>query len=112
LKLDLNVDVLTVQQLFVMPEIDASTLAKLICNWVQPNTISRMIIPVTCAFLNAIASVPDGESTFQLLRHFHQQNVQHRIRLCNEVVAKGNAANTANFTDHNVKQDIGRFFMK
>jgi hypothetical protein len=31
----------------------------------------------------------------------HQQNVQHRIRLCNEVVARGNAANTANFTDHN-----------
>jgi hypothetical protein len=42
----------------------------------------------------------------------HQQNVQHRIRLCNEVVARGNAANAANFTDHNVKQDIGRFFMK
>jgi hypothetical protein len=42
----------------------------------------------------------------------HQQNVQHRIRLCNEVVAKGNAANAAKFTDHNVKQDIGRFFTK
>jgi hypothetical protein len=42
----------------------------------------------------------------------HQQNVQHMIRLCNEVVARGNAANTANSTDHNVKQDIGRFFTK
>ena len=37
-------------------------------------------------------------------------NVQHRIRLCNEVAARGKAENTANFTDCNVKQDIGRFF--
>jgi len=42
----------------------------------------------------------------------HQKNIQHRIRLCNEVVVRGNAANAANFTDHNVKQNIGRFFMK
>ena len=70
LKPDLNVDIPTLQQLFVTPEIDASTLAKLICDWVRPNTISRTIVPVTCAFLDAIASAPDGESTFQLLRHF------------------------------------------
>jgi hypothetical protein len=42
----------------------------------------------------------------------HQQNVQHGIRLCNDVVARRKGANTANFTDHNVKQDIGRFFYK
>jgi hypothetical protein len=69
-KPDLNVDIPTLQQLFVTPEIDASTLAKLIRDWVQPNTVSRTIAPVTCAFLDAIASAPDGESTFQLLRHF------------------------------------------
>jgi hypothetical protein len=45
-------------------------------------------------------------------RQLHQQKVQHRIRLCNEVVVRGKAANAANFTDHNIKQDIGRFFTK